>query len=297
MELVILAAGMGSRFGGLKQVAPMGPNDEFIIDYSIYDAIKAGFDKVVFIIKEENFEIFKDTIGKRVEEHIPVSYVFQKMDDIPEGVSIPSDRVKPWGTAHAIYCARNEVKDSFIIINADDFYGRDAFMVAANYLKNKKDKEYGVVGYKVINTITDNGSVKRGVINIKDGKLDYLVESSIEKTDKGIIASPLSGDELFTISEDTLVSMNMLAFDISIFEYLDKKIVEFFDKNKDNLEKEEFLIPSVLDEAKNEGFASVVVLDTNAVWYGVTYKEDTEGVRQALKGLVDKGDYPSNLWA
>ena len=297
MTLVILAAGMGSRFGGLKQVAPMGPNDEFIIDYSIYDSIKAGFDKVVFIIKEENFEIFKDTIGKRVEEHIPVSYVFQKMDDIPEGVSIPSDRVKPWGTAHAIYCARNEVKDSFIIINADDFYGRDAFMVAANYLKNKKDKEYGVVGYKVINTITDNGSVKRGVINIKDGKLDYLVESSIEKTDKGIIASPLSGDEPFTISEDTLVSMNMLAFDISIFEYLDKKIVEFFDKNKDNLEKEEFLIPSVLDEAKNEGFASVVVLDTNAVWYGVTYKEDTEGVRQALKGLVDKGDYPSNLWA
>ena len=170
MELVILAAGMGSRFGGLKQVAPMGPNDEFIIDYSIYDAIKAGFDKVVFIIKEENFEIFKDTIGKRVEEHIPVSYVFQKMDDIPEGVSIPSDRVKPWGTAHAIYCARNEVKDSFIIINADDFYGRDAFMVAANYLKNKNDKEYGVVGYKVINTITDNGSVKRGVINIAAGK-------------------------------------------------------------------------------------------------------------------------------
>jgi dTDP-glucose pyrophosphorylase len=296
MELVILAAGMGSRFGGLKQVAPMGPNDEFIIDYSIYDAIKAGFDKVVFIIKEENFEIFKETIGKRVEEYIPVSYVFQKMDDIPEGVIIPEGRVKPWGTAHAIYCARNEVKDSFIIINADDFYGRDAFMVAANYLKNKNEKEYGIVGYKVVNTMTENGSVKRGVINIKDGKLDYLIESSIEKKDGKIIASPLNGDEPFEISEDTLVSMNMLEFDVSIFEYLDKKIVEFFDKNKDNLEKEEFLIPDVLDEAMKEGFASVVVLDTDAVWYGVTYKEDTEGVRKALKGLVDKGDYPNNLW-
>lgn len=296
MELVILAAGMGSRFGGLKQVAPMGPNDEFIIDYSIYDSIKAGFDKVVFIIKEENFEIFKDTIGKRVEEHIPVSYVFQKMDDIPEGVVIPEGRVKPWGTAHAIYCARNEVKDSFIIINADDFYGRDAFVVAANYLKNKKDKEYGIVGYKVVNTMTENGSVKRGVINIQDGKLDYLIESSIEKKDGKIIASPLNGDEPFEISEDTLVSMNMLEFDTSIFEYLNKKIVEFFDKNKENLEKEEFLIPDVLDEAKNEGYASVVVLDTNAVWHGVTYKEDTEGVRSAIKELVDKGEYPNNLW-
>lgn len=296
MELVILAAGMGSRFGGLKQVAPMGPNDEFIIDYSVYDAIKAGFDKVVFVIKEENFELFKDTIGKRVEEHIPVSYVFQKMEDIPEGVEIPADRVKPWGTAHAIYCTRNEVKDSFIIINADDFYGRDAFIVAANYLKDKEDKQYGVVGYKVVNTMTENGSVKRGVINVKDGKLDYLIESSIEKKDGKIIASPLNGDESFEVSEDTLVSMNMLAFDTSIFEYLEKKIVEFFDKNKDNLEKEEFLIPDVLDEAKTEGYASVVVLDTDAVWYGVTYKEDTEGVRKALKRLVDKGDYPNNLW-
>ena len=296
MELVIMAAGMGSRFGGLKQIAPMGPNDEFIIDYSIYDALRAGYSRVVFIIKEENYEIFKSTIGSRVEEHIPVEYVFQKIDNIPEGVNIPEDRVKPWGTAHAIYCIKDVVKEPFTIINADDFYGKDAFMVAANYLKTKKDKEYGIVGYKVTNTMTENGSVKRGVIKSVDGKLDHLIEASIERKDGKVVASPLNGDKEFIIEDDTLVSMNMLEFDPSLFEYLDKKIVKFFEDNKDDLEKCEFLIPDVLDQALKEGYASIDILDTDAVWYGVTYKEDTDSVRKAIKEMVDKGEYPNNLW-
>ena len=296
MELVIMAAGMGSRFGGLKQIAPMGPNDEFIIDYSIYDALKSGFDKVVFIIKEENYEIFKDTIGSRVEKHIPVEYAFQKLDDIPSWVNIPENRVKPWGTAQAIYAARNVVKDDFIVINADDFYGREAFEVAANYLKNKKDKEFGIVGYKVSNTLTDNGSVKRGLIIQEDGEFKKLIESSMEKDEKGIKSIPLNGGEETYISEEDLVSMNMLAFDVSLFDLITEKIDGFFKENENNLEKCEFLLPDILDSANKEKKAIIRVLDTDAKWYGVTYKEDTESVRNAIKNLVEEGKYPNNLW-
>lgn len=296
MELLIMAAGMGSRFGGLKQIAPMGPNDEFIIDYSIFDAIAAGFTKVVFIIKEENYEIFKETIGSRVEPHIPVEYVFQKMEIIPEFVKIPESRVKPWGTAHAIYCAKDNIKEPFLVINADDFYGRDAFMVAKEFLENSKEKEYATIAYKVINTMTENGSVKRGVTYAKNGKLESIIESKIEKQDGKIIAEPLSGAAAFELEEDSLVSMNLLAFDLSIFDYLDKKIVEFFEDNKENLEGCEFLIPEVMSQANQEGFATVKVLNTDATWYGVTYKEDTEHVRESIKKKVAEKEYPNNLW-
>lgn len=296
MELLIMAAGMGSRFGGLKQLAPMGPNDEFIIDYSVFDAIKAGFEKIVFIIKEENYDLFKETIGSRVEPHIPVEYVFQKMDIVPEGVKVPETREKPLGTAHAIYCAKDVMKDKFVVINADDFYGEDAFKVAAKFLSTSKPKEYATIGYKVINTMTENGSVKRGVLDFEDGKLTKITESSIEKVGDNIVASPLNGDEPFNISEDTLVSMNMLAFDRSIFDYIEEKMPIFFEKNKDNMEKCEFLIPDVMSEANKNGYASVNVLDTSAVWYGVTYKEDSDYVRSSLKKLVEEGKYPNNLW-
>lgn len=296
MQLLIMAAGMGSRFGGLKQIAPMGPNDEFIIDYSIYDAIKTGFTKVVFIIKEENYEIFKETIGSRVEPHIPVEYVFQKLDNVPEFVEIPKERVKPWGTAHAIYCAKDAITEPFVVINADDFYGKDAFKVAADFLTNSKEKEYATIGYEAIKTMTENGAVKRGVIFTKDGQLDTIVESSmIEEGDK-IACTPLNGGEPFTIEKDAAVSMNMLLFDPTIFTYLDKKIVDFFKNNEDNLEKCEFLIPDILDESNKEGYAKVTALKTTAIWYGVTYKEDTDNVRKSLKELVDKGEYPNNLW-
>lgn len=296
MQLLIMAAGMGSRFGGLKQIAPMGPNDEFIIDYSIYDAIKEGFSKVVFIIKEENYEVFKETIGSRVEPHIPVEYVFQKIDNIPDFVKIPENRVKPWGTAHAIYCAKDAITEPFLVINADDFYGNNAFKVAAEFLKNSKEKEYATIGYEAIKTMTENGSVKRGVIFTKDEQLDSIVESSIIEEGDKIACMPLNGSEEFKISKDALVSMNMLLFDPSLFAYLDEKIVEFFKNNENNLEKCEFLIPDILDQSNKEGYATVKVLHTDATWYGVTYKEDTENVRKSIKQLVDNNEYPNNLW-
>lgn len=296
MQLLIMAAGMGSRFGGLKQIAPMGPNDEFIIDYSIYDAIKEGFSKVVFIIKEENYDIFKETIGSRVEPHIPVEYVFQKLDNVPEFVNIPEERVKPWGTAHAIYCAKDAITEPFLVINADDFYGNDAFKVAADFLNNSKEKEYATIGYEAIKTMTENGSVKRGVIFTKDGQLDSIVESSIIEDGDKIACTPLNGGETFTIEKDAAVSMNMLLFDPTLFAYLDEKIIDFFKKNEDNLEKCEFLIPDILDESNKEGYATVKVLKTAATWYGVTYKEDTENVRKSIKELVDNNEYPNDLW-
>ena len=297
LTLVLMAAGMGSRFGGLKQIEPMGPNGEFLIDYSIYDALKEGFTKVVFIIKEENYEVFKETIGKRVESHIPVEYVFQKLDNVPSFVNIPEDRVKPWGTAHAIYCTKDVVNTPFVTINADDFYGRDAFRVAANFLQTADSKNYANVGYKVANTMTENGSVKRGVLEISDGKLASLIESKIERNEEGkIIAEPLSGADSFEVSEDALVSMNMLCFDPSLFSYLETKMNDFFKANEKDLTSCEFLIPDVMNDANNEGYALTTVLNTDAVWYGVTYKEDSEHVRKSLKELVLKGEYPNNLW-
>ena len=301
ITLVILAAGMGSRFGGLKQITPLGPNDEFIIDYSVFDAIKAGFTKIVFLIKEENYDIFKETIGARVEPHIPVEYCFQKNDNLPAGYSIPADRVKPLGTAHAILCCEDKVHEPFMIINVDDFYGRDAFVKGANFLKNIKDEKpypYGLVGYLVKNTITENGKVKRGVCHIDDGKLTEIVESSIgREEDNTIKATPL--DETlpeFVVAEDDTVSMNMLCFTPSIFDYIKDHFGEFLDNNQDNLEKCEYLIPDVLFQAIRENFATCEVISTTATWYGVTYKEDADGVKSALKGLVDSGEYPNHLW-
>ena len=299
ITLVILAAGMGSRFGGLKQIAPLGPNDEFIIDYSVYDAIKAGFTKIVFLIKEENYNIFKETIGSRVEPHINVEYCFQKNDNLPEGYEIPKERTKPLGTAHAILCCKDKVHEPFMIINADDFYGRDAYLKGADFLKNVIDEKpypYGMVGYLVKNTITENGSVKRGVCEVKNDELVKITESSVERKDNTIIATPLSGEEAFEVKENDTVSMNMLLFTPSIFDYIEDHFKEFLDENKDNLEKCEYLIPDILFKTIKDEYATVKVLTTTATWYGVTYKEDSENVKKALKDLVDSGEYPNDLW-
>ena len=295
MQVLIMAAGMGSRFGGLKQIEPMGPNGEFIIDYSIYDAIKTGFSKVVFIIKEENYDIFKETIGKRIEPYIKTEYVFQKIDDIPKFVDIPKTRVKPWGTAQAIYAARDNITEDFLVINADDFYGRDAFKVASEFLKNSKKDKYSTVGYKAKNTMTENGSVKRGVIKEENGNLKYITESKLEYIDGKIVASPLDGSKPFMVDSDSLVSMNMLTFDLSIFEFLKERMDIFFKENKDNLDTCEFLIPTELNYALDEG-KKVKVLDTNASWYGVTYKEDAPKVKEEIKKMVLSKEYPNNLW-
>ena len=295
MELLIMAAGMGSRFGGLKQIEPVGPNGEFIIDYSIYDAKKAGFDKVVFIIKEENYDVFKETIGKRVEPHMEVEYVFQKMEDIPSFVKIPEERVKPWGTAQAILSAKNKINDSFLVINADDFYGRESYFVARDFLQSNIENKYSTIGYLADNTMTKNGSVKRGVIKEKDGNLLSIDECKLEYVEDKIMAKSLETGKEYEVDKDDYVSMNMLTFDLSIFPFLEKRIVEFFKENENNLETCEFLIPMEMERAIEEG-TNVKVLDTKANWYGVTYREDLDSVKEAINKMIEDGEYPSNLW-
>ena len=297
MDLVIMAGGMGSRFGGLKQIEPIDEFGNFIIDYSIFDAIRAGFDRVVFIIKEENYDIFRKTVGKRVEKHIKVEYAFQRLTDLPEGYSCPQERTKPWGTAHAIYATRHIVKDSFAIINADDFYGADAFRVVGNFLKSSNnEREYALIGYHAENTITDNGSVKRGIVTIEDGKLKSLVESSIEKNSNGdLYATRLVGGEPFKIEGSQLVSMNMFGLKPILFDRLNKDIISFLEENIDDL-KSEFLIPDIISNQIKDGEVSVKVLDTTAVWQGVTYKDDKPRVVEEIKKLVDEGVYPVGLW-
>ena len=292
--LVILAAGMGSRFGGLKQIEPMGPNGEFIIDYSVYDAIKAGFNKIVFIIKEENYDLFKETIGTRVEPHIKVEYAFQKNDNLPEGFDYPKDRVKPYGTAHAIYCAKDKVHEKFAIISADDFFGYDAFEKATNFLDSSDD--FCVIGYKIGQTLSDKGSVKRGVCMEENGYLTDVIESKVERVDGKIECEPLDGREKYTVGEDQPVSMLMFGLNPKLFEEIDEDISKFFENNKDKLNDCEYLLPDVLDKMIQEGKVKIKVIPTSATWLGVTYKEDTDNVKEALKKLHEEGKYPDKLW-
>ena len=294
MTLLILAAGMGSRFGGLKQMEPMGPNGEFIIDYSVYDAKKAGFNKIVFVIKEEMYEDFKNTIGKRVEDKIDVEYVFQKMEDVP--VNIDFERVKPWGTGHAILECIDVINEPFAIINADDFYGRNSFIKAYQFLKNEiSDKQFGLIGYRACNTITENGSVKRGVCEIENNSLVGINESSIERVDDHIHCKSLVDGKEYDVELNRLVSMNMLLFTPKIFNYLERDFVNFLNNMKDK-EKDEFLIPEVVDQHIKSGDVSVKVIETDSVWYGVTYKEDKDSVKNAINNLINNGEYNKNLW-
>lgn len=300
VTLVILAAGMGSRFGGLKQIEPMGPSDEFIIDYSVYDAIKAGFNKIVFIIKRENYELFKETIGKRVEPHIKVEYAFQELNNLPENFSVPKDRVKPLGTAHAVLCAKDYVNEPFAMINSDDFYGRDAFIKAYEFLSNTDNdsSEYGMIGYMVANTLTENGSVKRGVCEVDSNNyLKSITESKIEKIGNEIVASPLDGSDSFTVNSDDTVSMNFLLFTPSIFGYIEEGFSKFFMDNKEDLLTSEYLIPDVVSNLIKNGRASMEVIRTTASWHGVTYREDTPDVKNSIKNLVENGEYKENLWS
>ena len=294
--LLVMAAGMGSRFGGLKQIEPMGPNGEFLIDYSVYDAKLAGFTKIVFIIKEENYDIFKETIGKRVEPYIETEYVFQDDSNLKEKYKDLQTRVKPLGTGHAILCAKDKVKTPFAIINADDFYGRDAYVVASKYLDKIDDKHYAVVGYEVGKTLSPNGATKRAICREENGKLKDLIESSVEKVDDKIMAKPLDGDTEFTVEADSLVSTNLLLFTPKIFDYLEEKLIKFLETNKNDLSKCEFFIPDVVKDAIKEDRVEVDLLSTNAIWHGVTYKEDKEEVVKAIDELIKEKVYPNKLW-
>ncbi len=296
--LLILAGGLGSRFGGLKQVEPVDEQNNFIIDYSIFDAIRTGFNKVIFVIKEENYKIFKETIGKRIEKHIKVEYVFQGLNDyVPQGIDF-SKRQKPWGTGHAVLVARDKIQGDFTVINADDFYGLDGFRVASNFFdENKDEKVYGLVGYMVGNTLTENGAVKRGVCEVKDDYFITVNESSIERKNGVIYANKLGTDEIRVLPENYPVNMNLICFRKNYIDILEKRFKDFvLDKNT-NLEKDEFLLLNEVSYAiKNYGY-KMKMLKTSAVWHGFTYKEDKEKVVNAIKKLKEENQYPNNLWS
>ncbi len=299
MTLVILAAGMGSRYGGLKQIDPITDNGEFIIDFSIYDAVKAGFDKVVFIIKEENYDAFRDTVGARVEPYVKVEYAFQELDKLPEGFSVPEGRAKPWGTSHALLCAREYIDDNFAVINADDFYGRDAFMKLSEHLGSLKatDTDYCMIGYILRNTLTENGTVSRGKCETtEDGMLDSITELTKIKTDGENALYLGENDEWLPLSGKTIVSMNCWGLTPEIFKDLDRIFREFLSGEGGKAMKSECFLPISVDQMMKEGKCSVKVISTTASWYGVTYSEDKPAVKASLRALMESGEYPEKLW-
>lgn len=295
MDLVVLAAGMGSRFGGLKQMEPMDGHGNFIIDYSIYDAIEAGFDRVVFIVRESNLEAFKETIGRRIGSRVRVEYVLQENSSVPDA-RIPEGRTKPLGTAHAILCCRDVVTEPFMIVNADDFYGRGSFMRSHDFLENGcSGTVYGCVAYEAGRTMTENGSVKRGVCTIEDGNVTAITESSLTHEDGGIIAEPLDGSSPFTIPEDAPVSMNMFLLDPSVFGYLERGFDSFLSDMRDPM-KDEYLLPDVISSVVSSGKAVLRAVRSSEDWYGVTYPQDKDSVVSALREMVNHRKYPWELW-
>lgn len=297
MTLAILAAGMGSRYGGLKQLDPFTENGEFIIDFSVFDAIYAGFDRVVFIIKKENYELFKETVGKRVEKHIKVEYAFQDLYDVPEWFTVPENRVKPWGTAQAVLATKDIIDDNFAVINADDFYGRDCFVKIAEHLKNAKPGECCMVGYVLRNTLTKNGTVSRGVSTPdENGMLRSIVETTKIRV-KGNDAEYLDDNGNWVdLSGDSLVSMNCWGLTPDIFAPMQKKFEEFLAKDHPDPLKSECYLPLVLNDIKNDGDCTIKIYSTDATWYGVTYAEDKPYVKESIQVLMNNVEYPHSLW-
>lgn len=273
--LLIMAAGMGSRFGGLKQIAPIGPNGEVILDFSVFDAKKAGFNKAVFIIKKDIESDFRNCIGRRIEKIIDVDYVFQETDKIPNEFSNLSVRKKPWGTGHAVLCAKDNVKTPFAVINADDFYGRESFKLIHDHLV--QDNGICMIGYKLSDTLTENRTVSRGVCEVENGYLKSITEYTNLDNNSGF-------------PDDTIVSMNLWGFTSEIFKELEKDFYSFL-KNISDPEKDEFFLPFVVNNLINEENKKVSVIPTPEKWYGITYKDDAESVKSAIKNMIDKGIY------
>lgn len=300
--LVILAAGMGSRYGGLKQIDPIDAAGHKIIDFSIYDAIRAGFEKVVFIIKEENLADFKSCIGDAVSQKVEVEYVFQKLENVPADFAIPEGRVKPWGTAHAIACCKDVVKEPFAVINSDDYYGVSAYKSLYDYLMADKQTDklaFAMVGYELKNTLTENGSVARGCCEMDAD--NYLISiderTKIIKTEDGAAYSKDDGETYIPMSVDTLVSMNMWGFTPEIFAELDKSLDRFFKSEvAGNPLKSECYLPMEVGGMVDAGIATVKVLSSSDKWFGVTYKEDKPFVMESIQALKDAGVYPEKLW-
>ena len=291
--LVILAAGMGSRFGGMKQTYPVGPNGEFIMDYSIYSAIRYGFTKVVFVIREEYLDLFKSTIGERIKDKIKVGYAFQRLDDIPSGFEVPDGRVKPWGTAHAIYCARNEIEGNFGVITADDFYGDIAFKDLSNALD---DNCYSVIGYHVADTLSPNGAVKRGIVKSNNGIISSIIESSCVLEGDHVSCTPLDQTiASFEVPNDNSCSMLMNGFTQDIINKIGNDMRDAFENHKDSLSDYEMLLPDIMDESIKEG-AIIRDIPTDSIWIGMTYKEDADALKEFIINEINKGVYPNNLW-
>lgn len=300
--LVILAAGMGSRYGGLKQIDPVGPDNSIIIDYSVYDALRAGFNKVVFIIKKENEELFKEVIGNKVSKHIKVEYVFQSLDKLPDGFSVPEERVKPWGTAHAVYCCHGVVNEPFVVINSDDFYGKGAFEKLAKWVEGTefggKPYKFAMAGYYLKNTLTDNGHVSRGVCEVtNDGKLSDITERTKIQRINGVISYLDDNDNWVELPEESVASMNCWCFTPEMISEIERYFIEFLAKEvPSNPLKSEFYLPFLVKDMLAEGKCTVDVIETDDRWFGVTYKEDKPDVVKSVAALVESGVYPGKLW-
>lgn len=305
MTLVILAAGMGSRYGGLKQIDPITENGEFIIDFSIYDAIVAGFDKVVFVIKEENYDLFRETVSRRIEGSVRVEYCFQRTDDIPSDIKLPSGRVKPWGTAHAVLAARDAIEGDFAVINADDFYGRQAFELLAKHLKcngtqSGEKENCCMVGYRLGNTLTENGTVSRGIC-IADDNMELISVTEctgIARDGDGAKYTDTDGAE-HKLSSDSIASMNCWGFTKNMLGYMWEGFEDFLrtlDLNDPDWVKKEYYLPYSVASILADGKCTVKVYPTSAVWYGVTYHEDKEKVKSSIERLIESRVYPEDLW-
>ena len=297
--LFVLAAGMGSRYGGLKQLDGLGPNGETIMDYSIFDAIRGGFGKIVFVIRKDFEQDFRDKVLSKYEGHIPTELVFQAIDDLPEGFTCPEDRTKPWGTNHAVLMGKSVINEPFAVINADDFYGRDAFAVMGKWLSELpegSEGKYSMVGFRVCNTLSENGTVARGVCAKDEAE---MLTAVVERTEimrvDGVISYKDENGEWQPVGEETPVSMNFWGFTPDYFNYSEAQFVDFLKENIDK-PKSEFFIPLVVDTLINSGKATCEVLDTTAKWFGVTYAADRPGTVEKIQSLVDAGEYPAKLF-
>ena len=294
--LLVLAAGMGSRYGGLKQIDPVGPAGEIILDYSLYDARLAGFDRVVFVIKPELEEAFESAIGRRARQHMEVIYAYQTLDTLPDGFAVPEGRVKPWGTGHAVLCARCALPGPFAVINADDYYGRSCFELLYNFLAQERPPQpmaMCMVGYRLERTLTENGSVSRGVCAVEQGLLQTVTEhTAIARAADGVIRAQ-EGDNTVVLAPDTVVSMNAWGMPGQVFDALEEGFCAFLRRRDGDALKREYYLPGFVDDMVREGRGTVQVLQTPDQWHGVTYREDRDKVRTAFEGMLAQGLYPS----
>lgn len=292
MTLLLMAAGSGSRYGKLKQFDGLGPNEEFLLEYSIFDAIAIGFNHIVVITKEANQEFLKDYLSGRLPENIKLDVIVQDINNLPQGVKLKTERIKPWGTAHAVWCAKDVIDDEFVIINADDYYGKKAFEGAANFIKSKANNTYGIVGYSLKDTLSDHGSVSRGICNVDEGQLISIQEhTKIVAIDDTIVDEETESE----LEPDTIVSMNFWICNPSIFSYIEKYFTNFLNV-PENLEKSEIYLPFVAQEMMVNGLININVIDSKSDWFGVTYYEDKTEAVNTLKNLTEQNQYPSPLW-